>query len=86
MSKLDKRHAVLLEILSSSASLSSDQAMGELTHQKFAPWLRNFSGKYASGLDVPLYLHPATGVDTPHVIGARFSSRHRESRYDSSLG
>ena len=24
--------------------------------------------EYASGLDVPLYLHPATGVDTPHVL------------------
>ncbi len=24
--------------------------------------------EYASGLDVPLYLHPATGVDAPHVL------------------
>jgi 2,3-dihydroxybenzoate decarboxylase len=24
--------------------------------------------EYASGLDVPLYLHPATGVDIPHVL------------------
>ena len=24
--------------------------------------------EYASGLDVPLYLHPANGVDTPHVL------------------
>jgi 2,3-dihydroxybenzoate decarboxylase len=24
--------------------------------------------EYASGLDVPLYLHPATGVDTGHVL------------------
>ena len=24
--------------------------------------------EYAEGLDVPLYLHPATGVDAPHVL------------------
>jgi 2,3-dihydroxybenzoate decarboxylase len=24
--------------------------------------------EYASGLDVPLYLHPANGVDSPHVL------------------
>ena len=24
--------------------------------------------EYAEGLDVPLYLHPANGVDTPHVL------------------
>src|SRR5258705_8544277 len=24
--------------------------------------------EYASGLDVPLYLHPANGVDAPHVL------------------
>lgn len=24
--------------------------------------------EYAEGLDVPLYLHPATGVDVPHVL------------------